>query len=110
MRLLFWAVVLPLAVVVALFAVHNGETVTLDFDPLPYLVDLPLYAVVLLGVFLGMVVGGAAAWLGQGRWRRQARSLHRRVRQLEQELEEARTRKPALAAPPSEEPRRAATG
>lgn len=98
MRFVFWLIVLPLAVLMALFGIANSETARLDLDPFPYAIELPLFAVVLAAVFVGLVIGGVSAWIGQGQWRRQARGLNRRVRQLERELENARARtaRPAL--------------
>ena len=107
-RFLFWLIVLPLAVLMALFGIRNSQIASLDLDPFPYTLELPLFAVVLGAVFVGVVVGSVSAWLGQGRWRRQARGLNRRVRQLERELENVRARPapPALTANTSESGRR----
>ena len=99
MRILFWIIVLALAAVVAAFAIDNRATTAVDFAPLPYLIEMPLFLVILASVFLGLLIGGTASWLGQGRWRRKARELGRRERQLEAELGALKTRAgpPALA-------------
>ena len=110
MRFLFWLIVLPLAVLMALFAIANSETVTLAFDPAPYVVQLPLFLVVLAAVFAGLLIGGISAWLGQGRWRRQARTLNRRVGDLEGELAAARARAERPAVPAVEDRRHAGGG
>ncbi|MDA0654050.1 MAG: LapA family protein [Proteobacteria bacterium] len=95
-RFLFWLIVLPLAVLMALFGVANSQNIQLDLDPLPIVLTLPLYATVLGAVFIGLLVGGVTTWLGQGRWRRQARMLNRRVRQLERESSASRRAPPVL--------------
>jgi uncharacterized integral membrane protein len=86
---------LPLALFIVLFAVANRQGVTLAFDPFapetPALsVTLPLFAVVLLSVMLGVVVGGAASWAKQGKWRKEARRRRQQVEALEAETEQAR--------------------
>ena len=39
-------------------------------------------------LILGVLVGGIAAWLGQGKWRRAARRLDGEVRALHDEIEQ----------------------
>jgi uncharacterized integral membrane protein len=89
-RLLFWLVVLPLAVAVAYFAVANRDEVTVTF--LGYVATTPKFVLILGAVFVGLVIGGVATWLGQRHWRKQARHLHRRVKHLEGEIETFRNR------------------
>lgn len=90
MRLTLWLVVLPLAIFSAFFAVHNRQAVNLDFDPFPYQVQLPVFVAVLGAILIGLIAGGIAAWLRQGKWRRQARTLRKKVRGLESDLEQVR--------------------
>jgi len=73
-------VVVPLAAVIVAFAVANRQTVTVSFDPFSstspaYAATLPLFAVIFVVLILGVVVGGVAAWIRQGKWRRAARRL-----------------------------------
>ena len=97
MRLILWLVVLLLAVYSAFFAVNNRGSLTLDFDPVPYSLDLPIFAGVLGAILIGLIVGGVAAWLRQGKWRRETRKLRRDVRGLEAELEQIRAQAAAIA-------------
>lgn len=97
MRLILWLVVLPLAVYSAFFAVNNRGSLTLDFDPVPYSLDLPIFAGVLGAILIGLIVGGVAAWLRQGKWRRETRKLRRDVRGLEAELEQIRAQAASIA-------------
>jgi uncharacterized integral membrane protein len=66
-------VTLPLLLVVVLFAVVNRQAVAVNFWPLPWAMDLPLYAVAFGAFFLGAVSGGLAVWLGGVRKRRRER-------------------------------------
>ena len=86
MRAVFWAVTLVAAVFIIPFAVSNREPVSLGLWPLPFLVDLPLYLLVLLVLLAGFVVGAAAAWNAGRRMRRELRRRRRRVAILEREL------------------------
>lgn len=99
------AIVLPLAAVIIAFAVANRQLVTVSFDPFTnvspaYAATLPLFILIFVLVILGVIVGGAAAWLRQAHWRRAARKLDGEVRHLQQELASLRNR--ASAGPPPE--------
>ena len=77
-------ILVPLAVVIVAFAVANRQIVTVSFDPFSperpaASVTLPLFALVIVLLILGVLIGGIAAWLRQGKWRRTARRLEREV-------------------------------
>jgi len=72
-RLIGWIVGLPLAVVVIAFAVANRGPVVVSLDPLPFVVEAPLFAVVFAGLVAGMVIGALLAWLGGFKKGRRAR-------------------------------------
>ena len=85
-------IVVPLAIVIIVFAVANRQTVTVSFDPFSstapaYAAHLPLFVLIFIVLILGVIVGGVAAWLGQSPWRRTARKLDADVRALHDELE-----------------------
>lgn len=93
MRLVYWLLVaVPLFVVATLFTISNLETVTLKLWPLPeqLSVSVPLFIVVLGGLFVGFVAGGLVAWFGAGRARARARAAERTVRIRDIEIEELR--------------------
>ena len=98
-KLILVLVVLPLAVLLIALAVVNRKPALLILDPLggtePGMsLEAPLF-LLLLGAFaFGLVVGGMATWIGQGKWRRlareetrQARDWRRQVDRLEKELD-----------------------
>lgn len=79
MRVLFWIIGLPVAVVLIAFAVANRHFVVVSLDPLSQQdplasLSVPLWTVLFFGLFCGLVVGWSAAWLKQGKWRRAARA------------------------------------
>jgi uncharacterized integral membrane protein len=96
-------VLVPLGVLLIALAVVNRKPVTLGLNPLDgtsgFGIEAPLF-LFLLGAFaLGLVMGGFATWLGQGKWRRTARAeareastWRRQADRLEKELEVLDTR------------------
>jgi uncharacterized integral membrane protein len=90
MKFLWWIVLALAAIVLILFAVSNRETVSLGLWPLPALVELPLYLVVLGMLILGFLAGELVAWIGAWHWRREARRSRDRIAALERELETER--------------------
>jgi uncharacterized integral membrane protein len=85
-------ILVPLAVVLAAFAVANRQTVVISFDPFDqahpaFALSVPLFALILALVIGGVIVGGAAAWLRQSKWRRSARLAQAQARELSVELE-----------------------
>jgi uncharacterized integral membrane protein len=99
-KILTIIIVVPLAVLVIAFAVANRQMVTVSLDPFSsaapaYAAGLPLFAVIFAAVIAGVIIGGVAAWLRQGGWRRTARALDADVRMLHQELEAMRRRSAA---------------
>ena len=96
-KLISALILAPLAILFVVFAVANRQTVVVSFDPFdaaqPMLsVGMPLFALILLLALGGVVVGGAAAWLGQGKWRWRARHFEAEVRSLRNELDVLRRR------------------
>lgn len=80
-------ILVPLTIVIVGFAVANRQAVTVSFDPFnaaspAYAATLPLFIVIFLLVILGVVIGGVAAWLRQGKWRHLAREAEATNRAL----------------------------
>ncbi len=90
-------IVVPLIAVIVAFAVANRGAVTVSFDPFSaaapaYSATLPVFAVIFAVLTFGVLVGGTAAWLRQGKWRRAARKLDGEVRALHEEMDSIRRR------------------
>lgn len=92
-RKLFTAlIVVPLGVLLVVFAVANREPVRVSLDPFggnsPALSALvPLFMLIIFMLLVGVIAGGLATWLNQGKWRREARRLAAQVRALRIERE-----------------------
>ena len=81
----------PLAVIFLSFDLANRQNVLISFDPfnsgdisLPQ-VELPLFVVLIGAVMLGVVLGGFAVWLRQGRFRKQVREAKAKLESLRNE-------------------------
>jgi heme/copper-type cytochrome/quinol oxidase subunit 1 len=100
-------ILIPLAVIIVMFAVANREIITVAFDPFnsanpAYAVRMPLFILIFVLVGLGVLIGGSAAWLKQHKWRVRARRAEADVRRLRTELDAERSL--ARAPPPRETP------
>jgi uncharacterized integral membrane protein len=85
-------ILVPLAVIIIAFAVANRQIVTVSLDPFSAehpaaSLTLPLFALVIVLLVLGVLIGGIAAWLRQSKWRRTARRLEREIADLHLEIE-----------------------
>jgi hypothetical protein len=96
-RIVTALVLVPLAILLVAFAVANRQSVIISFDPFApadpaYALVLPLFALILCLAIGGVVVGGVAAWLRQGKWRRAARLAQGQARELRAEVERLKSR------------------
>ncbi|MBN8965239.1 MAG: DUF1049 domain-containing protein [Rhizobiales bacterium] len=88
-------VLVPLAVVLVMFAVANRALVTVSFDPFSsvepaFALKMPLFVLIFVLVGLGVLAGGIAAWLRQHKWRARARQAEAEARDLRARLEAQR--------------------
>jgi uncharacterized integral membrane protein len=100
-RIVTIIVIVPVAIVLIALAVANRGFVPFTLDPFnpgnPALtLSLPFFVYILLALLLGVLVGSAATWLRQGRYRRRARRHADEARALREET--ARARPPAPSA------------
>ena len=112
MRKFFSALLLiPLGLVLTVFAVANRHLVTVSFDPFDSVnpsvaVSMPLFVVIIVVAILGVAAGGMATWFRQRHWRRAARRHEADARRARSEIADLRTAAvvsrggtPQLAAP-----------
>ena len=91
-RVLRWIVGLPVAILVIAFAIANRQWTRLSLDPFssesPILsINMPLWALFVFGVFIGILVGWTSCWLGQSKHRKLARERGREISLLQNEIE-----------------------
>ncbi len=90
-------ILVPLTIVFVTLAVANRQTVVVSFDPFDqarpaFTLAMPLFALLLAVVIAGVVIGGVAAWMRQGKWRRAARLAQAQARDLRAELDNLKRR------------------
>lgn len=105
-RIVTALILVPLAILLISLAVANRQSVIVSFDPFdpahPALTRaLPLYVLMLMLLTGGVLVGGIAAWLRQGKWRRAARLADAQAHELRVEVDRLRRR---LGSPLSAHP------
>ena len=101
------AILVPLAIVIVMFAVANREIIAVSFDPFDtahpaFALKMPLFVLIFALVGTGVLVGGIAAWLKQHKWRMRARRAEAEARDLRSRLDADQPRRnvPALEASP----------
>ncbi len=86
MRTIRWFFILVIAILLADFAISNGQPVDVKFWPLPVDFATRLFFAVLVAAAFGFILGELVAWLGGRRWRQEVRLKQRRIEALEREL------------------------
>ena len=105
-KILAVVILVPIAIVAVALSVANRHDVALSLDPFnaadpAVAVAMPLYVLLFAAIALGILIGGVGTWLGQGRWRRQARRLRHEAKDMRRENERYRaaTTSPATTLP-----------
>jgi uncharacterized integral membrane protein len=101
-------VLIPLGLILVVFAVANRHMVEVAFDPLDPndplgSVRLPLFVVIIGVAILGVIAGGIATWFRQRHWRRAARRHQAEAIEAKTQLANLRA---SIATPAQGEPRR----
>lgn len=100
-RFLIIVVFIPVAVVLVALAVANRGAVPFTIDPFnpgsPGLtVHWPLFAYLFVALGLGLMLGSAATWFRQGRYRKAARERASEVRALRDQAMRTAPDRPSL--------------
>lgn len=88
LKLVKFVVVAVVAIVVLAFAIANRQSVSVSFDPFAsgeapaFAIAAPLFLLLIAALILGVIIGGAAVWLSQSRFRRAARQSRAEVQRL----------------------------
>lgn len=108
-RILSLILLVPVALLVALFAMANRVPTRIAFDPFTpenpvWSLTAPLWVILFVVFAVGVLLGGVAAWLVQGKHRKAERAYKREAGDLRSEVDRARAKEaqtglPALTAP-----------
>ncbi|SCA56113.1 conserved exported hypothetical protein [Candidatus Terasakiella magnetica] len=86
MKLLSWLIFLPFAAVVVIFAISNRAEIAVNFWPLPFSQDIPLYLLSLGTLAFGFFFGALLTWLSVAKWRVIAMSRKKDTKYAETEV------------------------
>lgn len=106
-RFLKLLVIVPLAILFLIFAFANRHFVTVSFDPFAsgdipaFAIQAPLFIVLIGAIAIGVLAGGAATWLAQGKYRRAARTGRIEADRWRAEAERAKAQAIAPPGPPT---------
>lgn len=108
-RIVGWIVLVPLCLVLIVFALANRQSTFVSFNPLAgpdsagaIGIAVPLFIVIFAFLLLGVILGGIASWFAQSRVRRERRRWQREVDTLRRRIETDR-RGSAPARRPSDD-------
>ena len=93
LKFIVWA---PIAVLLLIFAFANRHIVTVSFDPFvegdipAFSITAPLFLILLLSMMVGVLAGGVATWLAQGKYRKAARLNRAEAEKLRSEAQSLR--------------------
>ena len=101
-------ILIPLALAIVMFAVSNRALVPIGFDPFGtqppmFAYPLPLFLVLLIALIAGVIIGGAAAWSRQRKWRRRARRASAELKEARAEAAVLRRRLAAVPDVPQQQ-------
>jgi uncharacterized integral membrane protein len=97
-------ILVPIALLAIAFAIGNSGNVGISLDPFAsdspaYTIQAPLFIVVFAALIVGVLVGGIATWIGQGRYRRATRLHRREAERLRADLDRMQGASTTLPAP-----------
>lgn len=114
-RIVTLIVLIPVAIVLIVLSVANRQDVTLalnPFDPADRVLSVsgPFFMFLFIAVMAGMVLGSAATWIRQGKYRAKARSKSREAAKWHTEADRLKAGPPAQQSAQSSAPALAGPG
>lgn len=102
-KILNIVVLVPLGIVLVVLCVANRQPVTLGFNPFDpsdtvLAMSGPFFVFLFLAVILGLVIGAAAVWFGQGKYRKRSRVEAKEALKWHTEAEKRRLQQEAIVS------------
>jgi len=88
MRFIYLAAFVVFTVFCVIIAVSNRSVVAFSLDPLPVILDIPLYLVFFTGIFIGLGAGAVVVMAKTIRQARHNSRQARKTRDLEKQLKD----------------------
>jgi len=95
-RFVGWFVLVPLCLLLIVFAIANRQPVVVNFNPMSAAelpepgLGIPLFLVVYVVLLVGVLLGGVATWFAQSHHRQEKRLYRRESERLSSDLAAAR--------------------
>ncbi|MBL4666009.1 MAG: DUF1049 domain-containing protein [Sneathiella sp.] len=86
MKIISWVFMAILALAIVTLSIGNKGPVTFSLYPLPFVIEVPLFALILGGGFLGILLGSIRTWMSDGKARRENRASKQEVLRLKGEV------------------------
>jgi uncharacterized integral membrane protein len=99
-----WIITVPVTIVVVVFAVSNRDFVTLDLWPFELTYSMPLFALVLICLVVGFLLGAFIMWISSGKTRSRAREAYYKASSLERDLAFMKRKQAEAAEQPPGQP------
>ena len=101
-RIVSLVIMIPLGIVLIVLSVANREFVTLALNPFrpddQFLsVSAPFFVFLFVALIIGLIVGAAATWLTQGKYRKRARNEAREAQKWHAEADRFKVRAEQIA-------------
>jgi len=77
---LSWIIFFPLTIIIIVFLVVNRGIVVIDLWPLPIILHIPIFLLIVIPLLVGIILGGTGSWLSGGRYRR---NIKKKVYEIE---------------------------
>ena len=81
-----------------LFSLSNQETIVVKLLPFAFIVEAPIYLILLIVLFIGVFLGGICTWVSSAGARRLVRQQARRLEWFDTKLREERVKRYNLEA------------
>lgn len=97
-RIFMWIVLLPVVLVVLVFALNNRSGIAIDLWPFGIVVEMPVYLAFIIMLFFGAILGGIASIISGVKERAKASNIAYEAEVKRRELEKLKSRCVSLEA------------
>ena len=87
MKYISWGFIALLCLIVLTLSIGNRDAVTFSLFPLPFVMDVPLFILILAGAFIGVLLGSLRTWMADGKARRENRQHKQEALRLKGEVD-----------------------
>lgn len=96
-RIFRWIIIFPILLIAGFLLIANRHNISVSLDPFnaqdPALsLIVPLYVVILIAIFIGLLLGGTLTWFGQHKYRKASRVERSNANKWHHEADDLRKR------------------